>query len=200
MNPVELVVGEGLLDARAAGKILRTLGVPFDPARCIDKGGRVAFWRDAPRYNEMARNDGLVLALTDLDRNLCAPGLIAERLGRRLSSRFLLRIASRMLESWLLADTSNIAGYLHVSAKRFPRDPDSVGNPKQTIVNLARDSRSRQVREDLVPETGTTAPVGKNYTRAMEKFIDTHWDPLEASHCSPSLARAIRTIQSATSL
>lgn len=33
MNPVELVVGEGLLDARAAGKILRTLGVPFDPAR-----------------------------------------------------------------------------------------------------------------------------------------------------------------------
>ena len=36
MSPVELVVGEGLLDARAAGKILRTLGVPFDPARCID--------------------------------------------------------------------------------------------------------------------------------------------------------------------
>ena len=103
MNPVELVVGEGLLDARAAGKILRILGVPFDPARCID-------------------------------------------------------------------------------------------------VNLARDSRSRQVREDPVPETGTTAPVGKNYTRAMEKFIDTHWEPLEASRCSPSLARAIRTIQSATSL
>ena len=197
MTAIELVVGEGLLDARAAEKILRVLDVPFDPARCIDKGGSGRFWRDAPRYNEMARNDGLVLAFADLDRSPCASRLIAGRLGRGRSSRFLFRIASRMLESWLLADR-NLAGYLQVPAKRLPRAPDTVLNPKQAIVNLARDSRSRLVREDLVPEVGTTAPVGKNYTRRMENFIDAHWEPLAASRSSPSLARAIRAIRGAT--
>ena len=196
MKCVELMVGEGLLDARAGLRLLQSLNVPIDPARCINKGGSGAFWRDAPKYDAMARNDGIVLALTDLDQAPWPSGLISDRLGRAPSARFLLRIAARKVESWFIADAGNLARYLGVSAHRVPRDPDSLPDPKRTLVNLARQSRRRPVREDVVPEPGPSAPVGKNYVRVMEEFVEQHWDPLVARKNSRSLARAIKAIQS----
>ena len=195
MKRVELMIGEGLLDARAGFRLLQSLDVPIDPVRCIDKGGSGAFWRDAPKYDAMARNDGIVLALTDLDRAPCPSGLISQRLGRAPSARFLLRIAARKIESWLIADAGNLALYFGVRWQKVPSNPDSLPDPKQALVNLARQSRLRSIREDVVPEPGSSAPVGKNYVRVMESFIEQHWDPLGASANSRSLARAINAIQ-----
>ncbi len=198
MNGFELIVGEGLLDARAGRRILQSLGIQIDTARCLDKGGRNGFWRDVKKYENMARNDGLVFALTDLDQAPCAPGLIQDKLGHVPFSRFILRIAAQQLESWLLADAQRIAGYLQVARNSIPRDPDQIPNPKQALVNLARKSRSGSIRRDMVPEEGMSGVVGKNYTRLMERFIEQHWRPLDAATGSPSLRKAIAAVKRVT--
>lgn len=198
MSGFELVVGEGLLDACAARRILQSLGVQIDPVRCLDKGGKVSFWRDAKKYENMSRNDGLVFALTDLDRAPCASGLIQGKLGHAPFHRFILRVAAQQMESWLLADAPRIARYLQVPNSAIPRNPDGIQNPKQALVNVARGSRSRDIRSDMVPEEGMSAVVGKNYTRQIERFIDRHWHPLDAAAASPSLKRAIVAVQRVT--
>ena len=198
MNGFELIVGEGLLDACAARRVLHSLGVQIDPARCLDKGGKVGFWRDAKKYENMSRNDGLVFALTDLDLAPCASGLIQGKLGHTPFHRFILRIAAQQLESWLLADAPRIARYLQVPNNTVPRNPDGIQNPKQALVNVARGSRSRDIRSDMVPEAGMSAVVGKNYTRQMERFIERHWQPLDAAAESPSLTRAIAAVKRVT--
>jgi len=198
MNGFELIVGEGLLDACAARRVLHSLGLQISPSRCLDKGGKVGFWRDAKKYENMSRNDGLVFAVTDLDRAPCASGLIQTKLGHTPFHRFILRIAAQQLESWLLADAPRIARYLLVPQNSVPRDPDRIQNPKQALVNVARKSRSRDIRSDMVPEEGLSGVVGKNYTRQMERFIEQHWQPLDAAAESPSLKRAIAAVKRVT--
>lgn len=198
MSGFELVVGEGLLDACAARRLLHSIGIQIDPTRCLDKGGLDGFWRDAKKYENMSRNDGLVFALTDLDRAPCASELIKGKLGHTPFHRFILRVAARQLESWLLADAPRIARYLQVPNNAIPRNPDGIQNPKQALVNVARASRSRNIRNDMVPEEGMSAVVGKNYTRQMERFIEQHWQPLNAAEESPSLKRAIAAVKRVT--
>jgi hypothetical protein len=53
-------------------------------------------------------------------------------------SKMLLRAVVREIESWLLADASGISRFLGVSVSLVPRDPESLKDPKQSLVNLAR--------------------------------------------------------------
>ena len=198
MTSVEFLVGEGWLDTCAGRKILEVLGLSMDAGRCIDKRGKNAFWRDVAKYDQLARKDGLVVALTDLDDAVCPSALIAQQLQRKPSDRFLLRIAARKLESWLLADATAFARRFAVPTAKVPAQPDMLADPKQALVNLARMSRLRSIVEDVVPESGMSSPVGKGYSRIVEKYIFTEWDPLVASERSPSLARAIGAIRRAT--
>jgi len=50
--------------------------------------------------------------------------------------------------------------YLSVSANRVPREPEEVPDPKQALVNIARRSRNRAIRQDMVPREGSGRPVG----------------------------------------
>jgi len=195
---VELVVGEGMLEIPAAQKIIYAIGLETDRTVLINKRGRHAFWKDAPRYNKAAAHLGPIFALADLESEPCPSGLIAGYLRARRHPHFVLRVAERMLESWLLADTSALAKYLRVSARRFPRNPDTEPNPKRTLVNLARQSTSRSLKQDLVPDQDSRGLVGKGYVPRMTEFIETAWRPLEARSNSESLRRAIAAIQSAT--
>jgi hypothetical protein len=108
-----------------------------------------------------------------------------------------LRIAVRELEAWLLADPERISGYLGVSVAEIPTDPDSIPDPKHLIVELARKSRRRAIREDMVPIVGSGQPVGPAYTSRMIEFIqnaESGWRPDVAAHNSDSLQRCISAI------
>jgi hypothetical protein len=101
------------------------------------------------------------------------------------------------IESWVIADRDRLAAFLHVQAHRIPNDPDSIPQPKEFIVNLARRARRREIREDLVPRPGSTAAVGPAYNARLIEFVELSWNAVEAATLSPSLARAIKRLSTA---
>jgi hypothetical protein len=105
------------------------------------------------------------------------------------------RIAVHMVESWILADREACSEYLKVSINRIPKFPDDEINPKQVMVGLARRSRSRSIRDEMAPVQGMSGPVGRNYRGYLERFVDQHWSAERAGLYSPSLQRAVRSLQ-----
>jgi hypothetical protein len=192
-----LVVTEGLLDVTAGQRLLDVLGVDRTYTRFIPKGGWEAFWRDAIRYNDAARHSGPVLGLVDLEQEPCPSGLIAQHIPHGRHAAFLLRIAERMLERWLLADRVSIARFLRVRIGHIPKNPENENNPKLALVNAARHSTRQEIREDIVPEEGSGGIVGRGYTSRMGEFIRQRWQPINAQAGSQSLRRAIAAIQAA---
>lgn len=152
-----------------------------------DAGGGPRFWQQAHRYNE-AGEHATVLGLADVEQAQCAPALLAAKLPRK-SAGFHLRLAVRMLESWLLADRACLAGFLRVRVASVPADPDAVQHPKRALVDLARRSTSRTVREALTPQD-SGAVVGPEYVPVMSEFITTLWQAARARAASPSLETA----------
>lgn len=146
-----------------------------------------AFWPEARRYNRLARGQPVV-ALADLERNPCAAQLLATELPGK-SSGFHLRIAVRMLESWLLADRAAIAEFLGVPESRIPQRPDELENPKRQIGALAARSRLKTIRLRVAPgDSGGI--VGREYAPAMKEFVNRRWRLAEARVVSSSLDRA----------
>lgn len=62
---------------------------------------------------------------------------------------------------------------------------------------VARRSRRKDIRADLVPETGSTSAVGPVYNPRLALFVEATWDPVAASVASPSLAKAVARLRSA---
>lgn len=83
---------------------------------------------------------------------------------------------------------------LGVAEGKLPRQPDLELDPKRTLVDLARKSRSKDVRGDLVPPAGSFRRVGAGYNNLLESFVLSTWEPARARTRSPSLARAIDAI------
>ncbi|MGH9837654.1 MAG: hypothetical protein ACREEM_02595 [Blastocatellia bacterium] len=195
---INLVVVEGALEIPAARKVLRALSLLSEDIQIIDKHGKERFWADAFKYNRAAAAIGPILGITDLNHFPCPSGLIQKHLKQGVHPKFILRIAERELESWLLADTDALAKFLSISPDIFPPNPDEESDPKQTLVNLARRSRKTSLRDDLVPEQGSRHPIGKGYQSRMVEFIEEKWRPLKAQDKSESLRRAIKAIKEAT--
>lgn len=105
------------------------------------------------------------------------------------------RIAVREVEAWLLADRVNIAKFLHVSLSRIPLGVEDLEDPKQTMVNLARQSGNRGIREDMVPRPSSRRSIGPAYPSRLIESTENRWDPNEASLQSTSLRRAIACIR-----
>lgn len=191
---IALIVVEGALEVPASLKILQSLKLSKPEASPVNKGGRLKFWRDIRRYNRAAASLGPVLGIADLESDPCPSGLIHTHLPEGLHNNCVLRIAERMLESWLMADTKAMSRFLRVSETLLPRNPDAESHPKLALVNLARRSPLRPIKADIVPELGSAGIVGKGYTPRMTEFIEKEWRPLEASKKSESLRRAIDAI------
>jgi len=190
-----LVVTEGQLEVPVVQKVFDVFGIEHEETRFVPKGGGNAFWRDVVKYNKAARHVGPVLGIADLERSPCPGGLIVQHLPHGRHPSFVLRIAVRMLEAWLLADRQAISSFLRVPAGRIPNDPDNLPHAKQYLVNLARHSRKRQIVEDIVPPQGSEGVVGRGYAPQMTNFIRTAWRPTIASVNSNSLRRALAAIQ-----
>ena len=134
------------------------------------------------------------LALVDFMDIRPRPDCLASLVGAWLPGRhpnMLFRVVVREIESWILADREGIAKLLHVSVSRVPRLPEEEPDPKRAVVNLARHSRSRRMREALVPRAGSTAQVGPDYNTLLESFILHEWNPATARLRSPSLDKCL---------
>jgi hypothetical protein len=99
------------------------------------------------------------------------------------------RVAVRELESWLLADTEALAGFLGIRKILIPPGPDLLDDPKQVLVSLGARARRADIRGDLVPRPASGRSIGPGYTSRMLEFVQDHWSPAVAEINSDSLRR-----------
>lgn len=177
---------------------LRLLGehpstlVLIDPP--LRRGGFGYLKANLDKFSAIARRQP-VLLLTDLDRKACAPAFIADWMGAKpLPPHLLFRVAVREVEAWLLADTEGLRAFLSLASARFPSRPEERLDPKADLVQICQKVKPKSLREELVPEKGSTAKVGVGYNLHMTRFVRDHWSPARAAENAPSLARARRRL------
>lgn len=178
---------EGYLELVFLPALFLQIGRPDLVLNIRNAGGGSKFWHDARRYNVAGKHQRTV-GLADLEQYECAPSLIDKELPNK-NQGFHLRIAVRMLESWLIADRRSIAAFLHVHISAVPVDPDAELHPKRKLVEIAARSARRSIREAMMPGTSGAA-VGPDYVATMSEFVREHWQLSAARLNSPSLERA----------
>lgn len=132
--------------------------------------------------------------LTDLDNYECPLSLIQDWVDFVLNPNFIFRIAVKEVESWLLADVDGLANFMKVSKANFPLQPDNVPDPKNKLIQIARKSRIRRIREDIVP-INEYAQIGPNYNGCLSEFVFYNWDIKQAIMKSTSLQRAYNRLE-----
>lgn len=112
-------------------------------------------------------------------------------LGNRPKPKNLMfRVAVREVEAWLLADHDAIAELFGKRSPKLPQAPDTLPDPKLTLINFAKKAPSA-VRKEIVPAPGAAASQGLGYNRVLCPFVQKHWDPFRAAERSESLRRAL---------
>ena len=130
--------------------------------------------------------------MTDLDHVACAPELLDDWIDFEPHPNFLFRIAEKEVDAWILADMTGVSTLFGVSMKGLPIDTQTIQDPKQTIINLARRSRKRKIK-DIVPVG--TASQGPGYNLVLTEFVLNDWDPGLAAKHNMSLHKAIHRIK-----
>jgi hypothetical protein len=144
-------------------------------------------------YNAAAHFSRWVV-LVDLDCDfLCPSGLKNDWLPVP-AQMMCFRVVVQSIESWLFADSERFSEYFSVAQVHLPNRPEDEVNPKDTLLNLAMQSRRREIRDDMLPRPGSGRRVGPAYTSRLVGFvsdIDNGWRPLVAASRSKSLQRCL---------
>ncbi len=175
-------------------KMLESCERPFEVANCYYQGGFGYLKKRISGFNNAARGVPF-LVLTDLDRSECAPTLISEWLPNHRHPNLLFRVAVREVEAWLLAHRPAFVKFLAVSEAHIPLSPESIDDPKRTLISAARRSKRREIREAIVPAEGTTAKQGPDYNSCLARFVTDVWNPHAAKQHADSLKRAMRCLE-----
>lgn len=197
MNDAEkhvTVAVEGVIDAVVAQRIVTFAGLRLARAPLIS-GGKQKLDRQLRGYNNASKHSSW-LVLRDMDHDAPCATALCRQLVPEPSQGLILRIAVRAIESWLIADRPGLAHYLRVPVGSVPLDPERLSSPKDSIIRLAKRSKSEALRRSLVPMKGSIARVGPGYTGRISEFALTAWDPAAAVECSRSLARTILRLKS----
>lgn len=184
------VVGEGILDLAVGQRIVTQHG--FQVHRVYPTGGKSHLDSKISGYNAAA-NYGLWLVLRDLNSAVCGPELVQQLLPMQ-SPGMRFRVAVRAIESWLLADAKGFAKFVGVSELQIPYDPDLLASPKDVVLQLAAASRSRTIKRELLPASGTSAKVGIGYNPRLISFVQNTWDVARARRRSQSLDGCCRAL------
>ena len=195
-NPVVISAAvEGLVDEAVVRKVIAHAGGEAGPV--YGKNGKPALRRQIQGYNNAARHSPW-LVLVDLNTDAdCAPPMRESWLTDP-APLLCFRVAVRQVEAWLMADRESLASYLGVAQATIPQDPETLPNAKATMVNLARRSRRRVIREDMVPREQSRRPVGPAYASRLIEYVQTKWRPEPAAARSESLRRAIDCLRRLT--
>lgn len=161
------------------------------------KNGRGFIQGRARDLNRTARSVP-VFILADLDRpEPCPADLIASWLGAPPAANLLFRIAVMEIEAWIMADREAFTSFLGVPLHRIPSDTDTIAQPKELIVSLARKSKRKDIRRDLLPAVGGTAAIGPGFNPRLGEFIASRWRAQRAANGSASLRRTIERLHQA---
>jgi hypothetical protein len=143
---------EGLLDRTVLERL--TIAHDLDIGPVYDLGGKQRLMSRLRGYVNAARFAPWIVQRDLDDDGACAPELAA-RLVSDPPSGLCLIIAVRQTEAWLLADRHGIAAHLRIGEALVTENPEELGDAKAPLVDLARRSRNRDVRADIVPAIGS---------------------------------------------
>lgn len=188
---------EGLVDEAVLRRLILDSGAI--PGAVYGKRGKDRLVQQVSAYHHAARISPWVV-LMDLDNDAdCAAGLRNRLLpGEEPPPSLCLRIAVRTIEAWLLADRERFSDFFAVGLSKVPSSPESLADPKRTIVELARSSRRKEIRSDLVPRAESGRPVGPAYTSRMIEYVESTekgWRPVVAAKEAESLRRCLKCLQ-----
>jgi hypothetical protein len=182
---------EGDLDEAVLRRLVEQEGAVLKPP--YGKRGKSHLKQRLAGYNRAARLSPWIV-LMDLNHDAdCAPPLRVKCLPNP-ACYMCFRIAVRAIESWLLADHKTLAQFLSVAASSIPSFPETLNDPKHSMVELAKRSRRREIREGMVPRPESGRRVGPTYTSQLIEFAQTQWRPDIAAHRSDSLRRCRKRI------
>lgn len=183
---------EGIVDEAVACKVVAHAGGQIGDV--YGKAGKALLRMKIRGYNNAARRSPW-LVLVDLDGGVdCAPPLCRAWLPEP-APLLCFRVAVRQVEAWLIADADRLAEFLCVAKGKVPCDPETLPNAKAEMVNLARYSRRRAIREDMVPREGSGRAVGPAYSSRLIEFATLYWVPEIAAQRADSLGRAIACLK-----
>lgn len=187
--PLNLAFEDALTESLTF-KILRTIPTKYATLTIYNRGGNGYLRRTVNGFNNAARGTPFLVG-TDLDEYGCPPALIDDWLTSAKHHNLLVRVAVREAEAWVLADRHRFADFLGINARNVPEDAESLPNPKEALIQLARTSRKKQLRDDICPPINSTRRVGPNYNARLGAFVRASWDPTVARQNSNSLDRTI---------
>lgn len=189
--PVHLTIAyEDFVHEALIQKIIATFGGKFEIKRSYNEQGNSKLKTRVKAFNHAAR---IIphLILTDLDRGPCPSELIKTWLPQGASSNMIFRVAVREAEAWILAHREAISTFLGVHIKKVPIDVDGVDDPKRLLINLARKSKYKSIKNGIPPKIGSTATIGFEYNTILTKWINDSWEPHVAAKNSNSLKRML---------
>jgi len=190
--PVNLAVEDQLSEA-VLRKILHYSKRPYVVGTCYSRGGFGYLKKTIAGFNSAAKGTPFIV-LTDLDTAECPPALIREWLPHRKHPNLVFRVAVREVESWLLADCHGLSKYFFIRKELIPQDVETLTDPKQTLVNLARKSRYREIRDAIVPRMHSSAKQGPDYNGKLLSFVSNNWNVGNAMKNSKSLKKAVESV------
>lgn len=186
---------EGLVDEAVVKRLIAEAGGEIGPI--YGKAGKPRLKQRIIGYNNAAHRHPWIV-LVDLDNDAdCPPPLKATWLPDP-ASYMCFRIAVRAAEAWLLADRERFAAFFRVRSSDIPVAPESISDPKEVVIQLARRSRSRDIRQDMVPRPGSGRRIGPAYVSRLIEFVSDRqrgWRPDHAAQSSDSLRRCLVRIR-----
>ena len=159
-----MLVVEDALSESVMRRLLGRPSCPFAVERKLVANGVDAIRQRLPVFLKACRVIPHVM-LADLNKADCAVQLLAGWKSSRPPAELPVRLAVRAVEAWLLAGADGLADFLQVSKIRIPRRPETLEDPKRTLVDIARRSRSRRLAAEIAPLPGSRARTGPLYNQ-----------------------------------
>jgi hypothetical protein len=190
------VVAEDLLTQAVLHKCIGEVLPSYSVARTEVKGGRGNVQRELGAYAALAQVMPVFIGV-DLDNDECAPALLSDWGRLPPQSRFLLRVAVREIEAWVLADEKRVASFIGAAPNDVPKRPDQLADPKRSLLELARAHAGHELKADLLPRNydAQYPRIGRAYNLRLCAFVAKKWRPHVARKKSPSLERALVALE-----
>lgn len=147
-------------------------------------------------FNNAAKGSRYLI-VADLDRFGCVAELWQKWApGVQRHPNLLFRVAVCEIESWLLADTSNLCRFFGLQQRQQIYNSDQVNDPKRELLELAIRSPKKLLRDAVTyRDQHGTLLQGPDYNGTLHRFVQNQWNLKNAARASDSLTRALNALR-----
>jgi hypothetical protein len=182
-----LLVVEDILQEVVLRKLLHVYRKDINIVTVSGKCGNMYIKENIRTFNAASQSLPHII-MTDLDRKFCAPQLIKDWINFDIHKNMFFRIAEKEIDAWLLSDREAFARLMNIPINKIPMNTQEIAEPKQYIINLARKSRKKNIK-DIVPDG--MGKQGPGYNIILQKFVYEQWDAERAANNNESLRKTI---------